>query len=592
MFRRLARNPLTLLTALTAVFALYMGCAEDQPISAPFTRATVNLSPRAFPSPPDGMIYELWLQKLDGSDTSLGRFGWDQDLYVMRDPMGVATDRNFPVDLNILDWDFLSVSVENISTAAGSGPGPIFMRDRIFSPDEREFLLMKYPIDFSGITTGFVTIETPTDGSFSNDSAGIWFAIYSRGTITTQDTIGASATELVQVPRSRSKDAETGSTLDTIGIDSVMKNITYNRYSRFNLDTIIVTTARSFFHTVPINWFDTLSISAIDTTLDTPIVIDTTMVPPDTSFVLIIDTTVFPPDTSFVIDTTIDTSYNVDSSSVQYIIAARDTFPPDTIDYGANRDFIMQQTTDLGASTVTSVHQFDNGFSELFDLTGTGWHYKGWVLGPFTGSSPSEFVRMNVAENKETNWEKVGRTLFTTGIFHDTLVKSSLSSLDTTFYGMNPDGEDSIIVRAVFNYWSEAGYNTVGSNSNPFAAQPTVSLPPFPGEDFLSPSLSGFGPVLDFHGNWTDTTIVFVTVEPDNYSDSTKNFPLILMSVEINFTRGTDDGGGSLPPKSDPFNSRSTYDNNFELKNQSPVNFPIANKRKSWPHILVDITLE
>ncbi len=587
MFRRLARNPLTLLTALTAVFALYMGCAETQPVSAPFTRATVNLSPRAFPSPPDGMIYELWLQKLDGTDTSLGRFSWDQDLFVMRDPMGVARDRNFVVDANILAWDFLSVSVENISVPSTSGPGPIFMRDTIFSPDESEFLLMKYPIDFSGVTTGFVSLETPTDGDFGNDtlggggndSAGVWFAIYSTSVMQTQDTLGVSATELVQIPRNAARDAENGSTLDTIGIDSVMTNITYDRYSRFNLDTVTISTVRAFFHTVPINWFDTLSISAIDTTVDT--------------LIASIDTTLNPPDTTFFIDSTIDTSYNIDSSSVQYIIAARDTFPPDTINYGANRDFRMTQTVDLGPLQNIQVHQFDNGFSELFDLNGTGWHYKGWVLGPFTGNSNQKFVRMNLADNKETNWGKPNRTLFTTGIFYDTLVRATLDTTITTFYGKNPDGSDSVIARSVFSYIGEAGYNTVGSNSNPFMDTAAVSVPPYPGEDFLNhPDFGPSDPTFNFFGSWFDTTIVFVTVEPDNFSDSTRNFPLILMSVEIDFSRGTTDGGATQGPNSDPFNSRTRFDNNFELRNQSSVNFPIANKRKSWPHILVDITLE
>ncbi len=581
MFKRLARNPLTLLTALTAVFALYMGCSETVPVSSPFTRATVNLSPRAFPAPPDGMIYELWLQKLDGSDTSLGRFGWDQDLYLMHDPTGAVRDRSFDVNLNILDWDFLSVSVENINVPSTLGPGPIFLRDTIFPPEQREILLLKYPIDFSAITTGFVSIETPTDGTFGNDSAGVWFSIYSTSVTRTQDTTGASATELVQVPRNASTDISTGSTLDTIGIDSVMF-VSYDRYTRFNLDTFTIRTVRSFFHTVPINPFDTTGIDSINTV----ITIDTT-----------VDTSMSPPDTTITADTVLDTFLAIDSSAIQYILPqyvtpGGATYGPDTINYGANRDYVMQQSIDTTFSSFPRVHQFDNGFSELFDLNGTGWHYKGWVLGPFKGNSNQKFVRMNLGENKETNWEKKGRTLFTTGIFYDTLVKKTLNRIDTTFFGKNPDGSDSIIVRSIFDYSGEVGYNTVGSNSNPFAAQPAAAIPPFPGEDFLNhPFVPGSGPVFNFWGDKSDTTIAFITVEPDNYSDSTKNFPLILLSVEINFSRGTDDGGSS-----DPFfdfaNNHTTFDNNFELRNLSPVNFPIANKRKSWPHIMVEITLE
>ncbi len=582
MFKRLARIPLTLLTALTAVFALQMGCSDTEPVSSSFSAATVNLSPKAFPAPPDGMIYELWLQKLDGSNTSLGRFGWDQKLYLMRDSLNSGVrERSFDVNLNILEWDFISVSIEEINIPSVSGPGPIFMRDTIFAPEEREILLMKYPIDFSGITTGFVSIETPTDGDFSNDSAGVWFAIYSRSSTRTQDTIGASATELTQVPRNASADLANGNTLDTIGIDSVM-DVAYDRYTRFNLDTFNIHTVRSFFATVPINPFDTTGIDSVTTT----ITVDTT-----------IDTVMVPPDTTITADTVLDTFYIVDSAAVQYVLPQYTTpggatYGPDTIQYGANRDYRMQQSIDTTSSIFRNIHQFDNGFSELFDLRGTGWHYKGWVLGPFKGASAQEFVRMNLGENKETNWEKEGRTLFTTGIFYDTVVIQTFNKFDTTDFGKNPDGSDSIIVRSVYNYSGEAGYNTVGSNTNPFAASPAVSLPPFPGEDFLThPFVGGTGPVFDFHGAPGDTTIAFITVEPDNYADSTKNFPLVLMSVEINFSRGSSDGGatdGSL----DLLNDHTTFNNNFEMRNQSPVNFPIANKRKSWPHILVDIKLK
>ncbi len=567
MFRRLARNPLTMLTALTAVFALYMGCAQTQPVSAPFSKATINLSPRAFPSPPTGMIYELWVQRLNGDNKSLGRFGWDQDLYVMRDIDGAARERTFNADFNILDWDFLSVSIENIDSPSVSGPGPIFLRDTIFAPDQREFLLMKYPIDFSALTSGFVSLETPTDGDLSHDSAGVWFAIYSRANIRTQDTTGASATELVQLPRDHFTDDTSGTTMDTIGIDSVIQ-VTYERYSRFNLDTFTINTVRRYFTVVPINKLDTLGITMIDTT----VIIDSSMVPPDTSL-------------------QIDTSYSVDSSSVryitpQYVTPGGITYGPDTVDYGADKNFVMQPSIDTTASIVTPVSQFDNGFTELFDLNGSGWHYKGWVLGPYGGNSPQKFVRMNIGENKELNWEKKGRTLFSTGIFYDSLITQTLNRLDTTFYGKNTDGSDSIIVRSVYDYSGEDGYNTVGSNSNPYSAQPPRGVPPFPGEDFLNPPIvtGATGPTFDFRGSVFDTTIAFITVEPDNYHDSTKNFPLILLAEEINFRRGTDDFGAGFPA--------GGGFNNIELRNQSPVNFPIANKRKSWPHILVDITVE
>ena len=99
-----------------------------------------------------------------------------------------------------------------------------------------------------------------------------------------------------------------------------------------------------------------------------------------------------------------------------------------------------------------------------------------------------------------------------------------------------------------------------------------VERPPFPGEDFLVnlpslPSITGGGPAWNFFGTLADTGVAIITIEPDNYFDSTRNFPLIMLARELG-----------------PFV-------NMAMTNMSGITEPFPNARQSWPHIVVEHTL-
>lgn len=524
MLKRVAPLPLTLLSALALSLALLSGCAETQPTTASYTGASITMTPRFLPDPPAGMIYELWVQNEDGTSQSLGRFGWDVANYQMTDATGASMpDFTFDANFNILEWDFLSVSIENIDSVSGVSPQSVMLRDTIRHPDEEKFLVMRFPVNFAGDATGIFSLETPTDGNLSNDAFGVWFAVYSSATPAVEDTSGASADPTLTAFLSRSpNDDSLGSTIDTIGIDSV-KPVTYNRYSRFNLDTVTINSVRVFYAVVPIN------------------------------------------------RDTVDTIH----------IFGGPTGDRDTISYPPNSNAVPSIVYDTIPRPNASVHQFQSGFDNLPILTGSypanGWRFKGWVLGPHLGTGPNEFVRMPFQANKELNWQKENRLLFSTGIFKDTAIDSSvILDIDTVIYGA-----DSMTTRVIRQYTTEIGHNFPGTESQPYADDSRTSFPPFPGEDFLKSGLaaelgvtSTSAPtppnMFSLAETSVDTGIVFISVEPENYYDSTRNFPLILFARSVDFFKG----GFAYK--------------NIDFINQAGISYPFPNTRKSWPHIVIE----
>ncbi|MCH7878503.1 MAG: hypothetical protein IH914_04215 [candidate division Zixibacteria bacterium] len=535
---RAAHHPRFMLTAfvcsLCLVIALVIGCSETQPTTTGFSTTTLNLTPRSFPSPPAGMIYEMWL--LRGNPTfespltisdkdvmSLGRFGWDQNIYIMRDENNMKRERVFELDLSILEWDYLAISVEYIDSVSAR-PSAIFLWDRIQDPKVDQFMSLKFPLGYDTTVTGLVSMQTPTDGDLLGNESGVWFAVYSASRFTLQDTFDIKVEFVspapLQIQRDSIRDDTSGTTLDTLGIDSVFP-VNYLRFSPFNLDTFTVNTVRAFFHIVSIN---TDTVTWIDLSGITP------------------DTIIGRPET----------------------LSFGDPAHFQTVIYQANRDYVFRTTASVSGFNTFFVNNFSNGFIDLHDLTGTGWHYKGWILGPHVTAEPTNFVRMNFGENKVINWEKEGRLMYGTGIWLDTTIDSVLDTVLVTSYG-----GDSTISRNVYSYSNEIGYNFPGDNGG---FSDTLERPPFPGEDFLInlpliPPIIGGGPAWNFFGTIADTAIAIITVEPDNYRDSTRNFPMIVLGRELG--------------QSEPFI-------NMRMMNFTGITEPFPNARQSWPHIVVE----
>ena len=513
-------TPVIAITAILTVSVL--GCSDTDPVLSSFTDSSITLSPSRLPSPPNGMIYELWAVKVDDQTgllfdlISIGVFDWDQELYVMRDASGVKRSRVFEKNLNILKYDILFVSIEQIADIGT--PGPIMLADIIAAPEDKAQLQLDSPFPFDQFTTGVVSVVSPSDAlNPSTETSGVWFSFYSRGARTVTDTLqivkiktGANGPQ--QISRDSLKDDTTFTTLDTLGIDSVSAT-TYRTFSSYGLDTFVINTVVPWWHTELIN---------------------------------------------------------KTGSTLTYIFG--DAIHIDTVAYESDKDYVFSSNYTTGASSTDSIDIFTTGFQFLPSLTGSGWHYKGWVLGPQTATGPAKFVRMNFGENFEFNWEKKGRLLLPTGVFHDTLIDSLQIDVDTFIFG--PD----TIIQPVYTYSHENGYHNPGDGeSHPFLDDSRTRVPPFPGEDFLSTSFStrfsinpSPGSPLSFANSATDTAIAFITFEPDNYTDTSKNFPLVILARELVIG-----GTGTLW--------------GLPMINQTGTVFPFADGRKGWPLILAEI---
>ncbi|MCH9030877.1 MAG: hypothetical protein IIB00_01265, partial [candidate division Zixibacteria bacterium] len=501
-----------------------LGCSDTDPVLSSFTESSITLSPSRLPSPPDGMIYELWVVKVNDQTgsffdyISIELFDWDQDLYVMRDASGVKRSRVFDIDFNILDYDILFVSIEQkASTGTRSS---IMLADIIAAPEDKAKLQLDSPFPFDQFTTGVVSVVTPSVGSNSSSGiSGVWFAFYSPDSVNIIDTIQIKKLNTgnnvpKHIPRDTIADDTLGTTLDTLGIDSVSAT-TYRRFSNYGLDTFVIKTVVPWWHVVPIN-----------RTGDTVI----------------------------------------------YVFG--DAEHMDSVAYEPDMNYVFNQDVEIDIPTIRtfSIDIFTTGFQFLPSLTNSGWHYKGWVLGPRTATGPAEFVRMNFGENSELNWEKEGRLLLPTGVFHDTIIDSTSTVVDTFIFG--PD----TIIQPVYTYSHENGYHKPGDGeSHPFLDNSLARVPPFPGEDFLSTSFStrfsinpSPGSPISFVNSVADTAIAFITLEPDNYTDTSKNFPLVVLARELAFG-----GTGTLW--------------GLRMLNQTGTVFPFADGRKGWPSILAEI---
>jgi hypothetical protein len=138
--------------------------------------------------------------------------------------------------------------------------------------------------------------------------------------------------------------------------------------------------------------------------------------------------------------------------------------------------------------------QFDFGF---WDYSDWGWHYKGWVVSP------------NVN-------------------------RDALGEITPPAYRVNTSPLDSLIPGIEGGLLTTGTFTDVSSpdDSNPYAKGPRI--PPIAGEDFIENLPAGAftadGLVPDATGN---SGTVFITLEPDNFSTDTTNFPLFVLVRKI-----------------------------------------------------------
>jgi len=144
----------------------------------------------------------------------------------------------------------------------------------------------------------------------------------------------------------------------------------------------------------------------------------------------------------------------------------------------------------------------------LIDYSSYGWHYKGWVLSPFINPAIN-----GVATFTPPPWPQPSLDLFFRYAFGGMLTTGTFTQFN------EPD------------------------NGNPYSGGPRV--PPIPGEDFLQGLPAGLPEPLNLLPNigGFNPGYVFITLEPYNYTDTTTNFPLILLSGMMPFNQSAAVGG-------------------------------------------------
>ena len=86
MYRR--SNRLFFIALSAIILAVIAGCSQPNDVLAPVASTKIILRPERLPTPPQGMLYELWVKKNNDQSVSLGKFNWNNQLYRFSDSAG------------------------------------------------------------------------------------------------------------------------------------------------------------------------------------------------------------------------------------------------------------------------------------------------------------------------------------------------------------------------------------------------------------------------------------------------------------------------------------------------------------------------
>jgi hypothetical protein len=464
-------NSLLLLALLIAILALLGGCSQPDDVLAPVASTQVILTPSRLPSPPAGMIYELWMTKNTGEYFSLGKFNWDSKLYRFSDISGNRIDSTWTVDFDALNYDKIAVTIEEYPDSYPDSMGPIMLADTIRIPGQ-DVTKMVFPIDLWLGQAGFC-ITTPTDkNSYSNRASGLWFALYVFDSVLYADTVDIKLDLTVGAKRPLYLDT----TWDSSGITPVIVKI-----DTTNLAELALTT-------------DTLRITneGRDTNFNYIIHLDTFM-----HITCTYDFVAYPvnitPDTVTIIDTLYLLTH---TGGVDIPVTKIDTILiPPFWNYSHTRNFSPI------INHIDTLDYFLSNYSEeVPNLNGTKWHYKGWIVSPYLLPT--------------TSFGSLTKPCWLDGII-DYWINSSNSGIITTgsfksFDAADDDNPYSLLGR-VPSFPGEdfiANLPNGGGPGSIYFADPA------------NPTFANPGTVI-------------VTLEPDNYNNDSTNFPLILFTNEF-----------------------------------------------------------
>ncbi len=535
MFRRYKCFLIAILAAV--VIVQFIGCSQPDDVVAPVSATKLVLKPERLPTLPADYVYHLWVidsMLVNPQAYSIGSFIWNNELFGFYDLDSNRVDSIWNVNYDVLDpfYRYLAVSIErrdDLPTQATSSldsVGPIMLQDTLVNPVESPVKLV-FPLDL-WLATGFFCVETPSDSnSNSHDASGIWFTEYIYDSIRYADTFNVQFRFVAgrdTISRDLILDTVVGDTSYwdcnqyQFGrcIDSTEVLDTLLGYDFTYIDVIDADTFWVFYPEGPEGVADTLEIALLAETLDTLQI---------TRRRLIIDSSYQLTDT-LILDSFVHKYYQFDFVRFPVNIsgAAHDTtitlYRPDTL-YRVNGEFI-DPTPDVDTaydstfrifplvdynhtliytgfitSTFLRVDKFLESYEDGTDLNSIKWHYKGWVLSPYLQPLNS------FGSVQKPAW-------------HSFYMNQELSPIT-----------GGLITTGGFKSFRDA------DDSNPYTDNHRV--PSVPGEDFLLNLPAGVDSIYfcDASNPSVSAGTVFITLEPDNYNDDERNFPLVYMVGKI-----------------------------------------------------------
>lgn len=194
------RSGLFILGALLGSVA-FSGCSQKDDIITPIERSVLTLNPQNLPTPPAGLIYELWISKESVVDTafdvtqatSLGRFS-----YISSDSVrsflkadGSPRDAVFDLDGDFQSYRSVFVGLHRSDDAAGTKPGAIMLIAYIPGALDIPIRMIFPQHDSLWQSTCRFNLEAVSDNNRRlNDAHGLWFSSYRAAAFDIPDTTG------------------------------------------------------------------------------------------------------------------------------------------------------------------------------------------------------------------------------------------------------------------------------------------------------------------------------------------------------------------------------------------------------------------
>ena len=176
--------------------AFWWGCSQPEDIVVGKGETIVDLNAERLPTPPDGMYYKLWVadtladHSVQGAH-EIGSFIYDFETQTYFDQSGVerADSNRFVFPGDVLDYQWMVVSVQRTDGSDGGGLGPVILIDTITAAFYGDIDMICPLGDSLWLFTADYNMETPSNGRDSlSDGYGIWFSAYNERTRTFTDT--------------------------------------------------------------------------------------------------------------------------------------------------------------------------------------------------------------------------------------------------------------------------------------------------------------------------------------------------------------------------------------------------------------------